>query len=106
MKKLSFKLIPRGIQGARYDWLNIDLGSIRVGKVRGVVEDECLIICSINIFPEFERHGYARATIAMFKRHFDTIVADRVRHTAVGFWRKMGFMNQGDGSWVFVGTEK
>jgi ribosomal protein S18 acetylase RimI-like enzyme len=99
-EKLTFKLMPKEAQGLQYDWMNIDLGMARVGKVRGYVEGRCLTICSINIFPEFQRHGYARATIAMFKRHFDTIVADRVRFTAIEFWRKMGFSNRGDGNWV------
>lgn len=103
MKELSFKLMARGEQGSAYDWLNIDLGNARVGKVRGFINGRSLTICSINIFPEFERHGYARATVAMFKRHFDTILADRVRYTAVGFWRKMGFSNHGEGNWLFVG---
>jgi len=103
MKKLTFTFIPKGRQGSSYDWLNIERGSSRVGKVRGHVSGKCLTICSINIFQEFERHGYAGATIAMFKKHFDTIVADRVRYSATGFWRKMGFWNQGDGNWVFWG---
>lgn len=101
MKKLSFKLMTGSVLGSRYDWMNIDLGSTRVGKVRGFVEGRSLTICSIAIFPEFERHGYARATIAMFKRHFDLIIADRVRFAAIGFWQKMGFSNHGDGNWVF-----
>jgi ribosomal protein S18 acetylase RimI-like enzyme len=99
MDQLTFSLMPRDMQRSEYDWLNIDLGNSRVGKVRGYVKGTCLTICSIIIFPEFQRHGYARATIAMFKRHFDTIVADRVRFTAIGFWRKMGFLNRGDGNW-------
>jgi len=102
-KELTFKLIPREQQLSDYDWMNIDLGATRVGKVRGCVEDKSVTICSINIFPEFERHGYAKATIEMFKEHFDTIIADRVRYTAVGFWDKMGFSDTGDGNWVFGG---
>jgi ribosomal protein S18 acetylase RimI-like enzyme len=90
-EKHVFKLVRRGSQHSRYDWLNIDCGDARVGRVRCVIADRTLTICSINIFPEFERHGYARATIDMFKEHFDTIIPDRVRQSAIGFWEKTGF---------------
>ncbi|MBW2096074.1 MAG: hypothetical protein JRI80_14415 [Deltaproteobacteria bacterium] len=72
-----------------------------MGRVRCAIDDQTLTICSINIFPEFERHGYARATIEMFKKEFDIIIADRVRYKAIGFWEKMGFIDQGDGSFVY-----
>jgi len=104
-KELTFKLIPHKQQHSDYDWMNIDLGATRVGKVRGCVEDGSVTICSINIFPEFERQGYAKATIDMFKEHFDTIIADRVRYTAIGFWNKMGFVDRQDGSWAFRSGE-
>ena len=51
-----------------------------------------LTIYSINIFPEFEGRGYARETIEMFKTTFDTIIADRVRPTAIDFGRKWVLM--------------
>lgn len=100
-QELTFKLIPREQQHSDYDWMSIDRGKARIGKVRGIIDGHNLTICSINIFPEFEKHGYAKATIDMFKEHFDTIIADRVRYTAIGFWNKMAFTNKGDGSWVF-----
>jgi len=100
-KKLTFKLIPREQQHSDYDWMNIDHADTRVGKVRGRIDGKSVTICSINIFPEFEKHGYAKATIDMFKEHFDTIIADRVRYTAIGFWRKMGFVDQHDGTFVY-----
>lgn len=71
--------------------MNIDCNGTRVGKVRGLIDGNILTIHSINIFPEFEGNGFARKTIEMFKTIFDTITADRVRHTAVGFWVEMGF---------------
>ena len=101
-KKLTFKLIPREKQHSNYDWMSIDRGESRVGKVRGVIDGGNLTICSINIFPDFEKRGYAKATLDMFKEHFDTIIADRVRYTAIGFWKKMGFADKGDGNWEFV----
>lgn len=85
-QQLTFKLIPHGQQHSDYDWLNIERCGRRVVKVRGLIKDKTLTINSINIFPEFEGHGFARKTIRMFKKSFDTIIADRVRHTAVGFW--------------------
>ena len=100
-KELTFKLIPRKEQHSGYDWMNIDHGDTRVGKVRGHIDGKSVTICSINIFPEFERHGYAKATIDLFKEHFDTIIADRVRFTAIGFWEKMGFVDQQDGTFVY-----
>ena len=84
-----------------YDWLNIDRDGVRVGKVRGLINGRVLTICSINIFPEFERRGFARKTIDVFKQSFDTIIADRVRHTAVGFWETMGFDADRKGNYVW-----
>ncbi|WP_340820733.1 hypothetical protein [Methanolobus sp. WCC4] len=98
--ELSFNLLPP-VQGSEYRWLNIDRHDVRVGKVRGKVENDILFIYSITIFPEFEGRSYGRKTIDLFKGRYSTIVADRVRPTAVGFWEKMGFSNNGDGSFVF-----
>ena len=75
MEGLTFKLLPHDQQPSDYDWLNIDRGATRVGKVRGLIDGERLTICSINIFSEFEGFGYARQTIEMFKATFDTITA-------------------------------
>ncbi len=98
-ERLTFKLLPRD-QRSDYDWLNIECGATRVGKVRGLTNGRTLTIHSINIFPEFEGHGYGKKTIEMFKESFDAIIADRVRYTAIGFWVKMGFTDAGDGSYV------
>lgn len=99
-EKLTFKLIPRN-KRAGFDWMNIDYGATRVGKVRGLINGKTLTIHSINIFPEFERRGYAKETIEMFKESFNVIVADRVRYTAIGFWQKMSFNNEGNGSYIW-----
>jgi len=37
----------------------------------------------------------------MFKSHFDTIIADRVRYTAIGFWERMGFDSSNNGNYVW-----
>jgi len=99
-ERLIFKLLPRN-QHSNYDWLNIDCGAARIGKVRGLIDGRTLTIYSINIFSEFEGHGYGRKTIETFKESFDAIIADRVRYTAIGFWVKMGFTDAGDGSYVY-----
>ncbi|WP_319506957.1 GNAT family N-acetyltransferase [uncultured Methanolobus sp.] len=98
--ELSFTLLP-ATQSSDYRWLNIDRNGQRVGKARGRVNDNVLTIYSIIIFPEFEGKNYGSKTIEVFKEHFNTIIADRVRPAAVGFWEKMGFSNSGDGSYVF-----
>lgn len=98
---LTFKLIARDDQHSNFDWMNIDYGDIRVGKVRGLISGKKLTIHSINIFPEFEGRGYAKETIVMFKADFDIIIADRVRYTAIGFWEKMGFESGNNGTYVW-----
>jgi hypothetical protein len=102
-RELKFTLLPP-TKGSEYRWMNIDRRDKRVGKTRGKVEGNVLIIYSINIFPEFEGKHYGKRTIDFFKSQFSTIVADRVRPTAIGFWEKMGFVNRGDGSYIFMKT--
>lgn len=99
-EELSFNLIPRDGR-SNYDWLNIEWGTSRVGKVRGFIDGKTLTIFSINIFPEYERLGYAKRTIDMFKEHFGTTIADRVRRTAVSFWLKMEFVQMKDGNYIY-----
>lgn len=99
--RLTFKLLKHGRQHSEYDWMNIELDDTRVGKARGKIGEKCVTICSINIFPEFERRGFARDTVVMIQEHFDAVTADRVRPTARGFWEKMGFSNQQDGSYIW-----
>ena len=98
--ELSFKLLSRRKHKSNYDKFNIEFGKTRVGKVRGLINGTTLTIYSILIFPEFEGHGYGTETIEMFKVFYDTIIADRVRPTAIGFWVKMGFDKVGD-SYIF-----
>jgi len=98
---LSFDLVPREESHSAYEWMNIELGPVRVGKVRGLIDGQKLTICTINVFPEYERRGYARAAIEKFKNEFCPIVADRVRPTAIGFWERMGFVSSGDGGYIW-----
>jgi hypothetical protein len=100
-QELKFTLLPPA-QGSECRWMNIDRRGIRVGKARGKAEGNVLIIYSINIFPEFEGKHYGKRTIDFLKSQFNTIVADRVRPTAIGFWEKMEFVSKGDGSYIFI----
>ena len=81
--------------------MDIECGRDRIGKVRSIIDGKILTIYSINIFPEYEGHGYAKQTIDMFKQSFDAIIADRVRYTAIGFWVKMDFVDMNDGNYTY-----
>ena len=100
-EKLTFKLLSHEHLHSNYDWMNIDYENKRVGKVRGKINGKTLTINSINIFPEFERRGYASEVINMFKKKYTTIIADRVRSTAVGFWVKMDFIDNKNGDYIW-----
>lgn len=91
MKNLTIEFIPKNTQHSDYDWANITLGEDRVGKVRCKIEGTKITIHSINVYPEYEGHGYGKAFVNYCKEHFDIVVADRVRFTAIGFWEKTGF---------------
>ena len=84
-----------------YKWMNIEFGKNRVGKARIIPSEERLIINSINIYPEFERNGYARKVINFYKGDYKEIVADRVRASARLFWEKMNFNKQPDGNYIW-----
>jgi len=84
---------------SNYCWVNIEIGGARVGKVRLRRAYRRLIIKNINIFPEYERHDYARQTVDLFKETAREIIADRVRDTAKGFWEKMEFSDMGNGNY-------
>ncbi len=98
--KLKFRVVKHNAC-SDYDWMNIDFKNDRVGKVRGRTCQNRIIIYSINIFPRFERRGYATQTLLMIKQHFDSITADRVRFTAREFWKKMGFTAEQNGSYIW-----
>jgi len=100
-ERLTFKLITHDEKHSDYDWMNIERNGIRIGKVRCLINGKTLTIYSINIFPEFEGCGFARETIGMFKKSFDTIIADRVRYKAIGFWKKMRFDPDNNGSYIW-----
>jgi ribosomal protein S18 acetylase RimI-like enzyme len=88
-------------QHSDFDWANINVGKNRVGKARCQIEKDRLIIYSINVFPEFEGNGYGKRFVEEGKKHFNIIIADRVRYSAIGFWEKVGFIKSEDGNWVY-----
>lgn len=101
LPKIDF--IEKKAQHSDYNWANIDLNGERVGKARCLIDGDTLIIYSINIFPEFEGHGFGKFFVEESKKQFSVIIADRVRHTAVGFWEKLGFEDNHDGNYVYRG---
>ena len=101
-EKLNIRMENIKQGDSSYCWVNIELGSARVGKVRIKKIYSRLIIKNINIFSEFENRGYARQTVDLFKETAREIIADRVRDTAKGFWEKMGFFDAGDGNYRWV----
>lgn len=84
-----------------YTWTNIEADGKRIGKARVMVDGQKIIVNSIMIYPEFEGNGYAREVIDFCKEKYDTILADKVRSTAMLFWEKMGFTDNKDGNYVW-----
>ena len=105
-EKLTIKTEDIKEGDSRYCWVNIESGVTRVGKARIKRIYRKIIIKNINIFPEFERHGFAAQTVDLFKETAIEIIADRVRGTARGFWEKMGFKDRGDGNYRWVAEHR
>ncbi|MBC7076239.1 MAG: hypothetical protein H5T98_09300 [Syntrophomonadaceae bacterium] len=89
-----------------YQWLNIELGEVRVGKARIKQYHSKIIIHTINIFPEFERKGFAKQTVDFLKEKVPEIIAERVRPTARGFWKHLDFYDTCDGNYRWVSSRK
>ena len=100
---LTITFVPRDQQKSEFDWANIQLGDKRAGKARCLLDNnsDTVIIFSINIFQEFEGRGIGKEFVELCKKQFKTVVADRVRFTAIGFWEKLGFTDDQQGNWVF-----
>ena len=95
------RVLPGGRTTDGGRWLNIEAGAAYVGKARCRMGDDLLTLYSIMIFTQFQGRGYGRQTVDLLKQQFAVIVADRVRHSAVGFWRSMGFRERPDGNWEY-----
>ena len=104
---ISIEFQPNAQRRSQYDWADISIGNDRVGKARCKQnapeggEKSSIIIYSINIYPEWEEHGYGREFVDYCKNHFQSVIADRVRPSAIGFWEAMGFINNKDGNWIY-----
>ncbi len=101
MEELKFQVLPKDKPESPYTWINIDLGADMVGKARVIIETDRLIICSIMVFPEFQRRGIARRAIMKFKNEYKVLIADRVKAGAVAFWLAMGFTDDCNGNYSF-----
>lgn len=101
---MHIEFVPRHIQHSEYDWADISQDGQPVGKVRCQIVATVITIFSINIYPEWKGHGFGRGFVEYCKTNFPTVVADRVRPGAIGFWEAMGFHNNGDGSWIIHRT--
>ena len=98
---ISIEFLSKEKQHSQYDWADISSSGARVGKARFKLKKSTIIICSINIYPEWEGHGYGKEFVDYCKSHFELIVADRVRPTAQGFWNALGFWDNNDGTWIY-----
>jgi len=94
---IKYEYVRQG--DSHYRWVNIELGDIRVGKARIRIIYRKIIIKNINIYPEFERRGFASQTVDLFKETSREIIAENVRVTARDFWERMGFRDTGDGNY-------
>jgi hypothetical protein len=91
---------------SKYQWVNIDCNDKRVGKARIKRIYSKTIIKTINIFPEYERNGFAKMTIEMFKERSREIIAENVRYTAKSFWSHLGFSDSHDGNYRWVNPKQ
>jgi len=96
----EFKIIHENNK-SNYDWLNIEHNNFRIGKIRCKINENAMIIYSINIFPEFQNNGFGTKIIKLFKERFEIIKADRVRHTAEAFWTKVSFSDTNNGDFIW-----
>ncbi len=101
MDNLKIEFIDKKKQHSEYDWANLSFNDNRVGKVRCLIKKDTLIIYSINVFPEFEGHGYAKTFVNEAKKTYKILIANRVRFTAKGFWEKVGFSPYDADNWIY-----
>ncbi len=93
--KILFQPVHKGDDN--YQWVNVELGPARVGKARIKKLGDVITINNINIFPEYERRGFATRVIKLFKDSAAVLIAENVRATARTFWELMGFEDTKDG---------
>lgn len=102
MKGLVISFISKAAQLSEYDWANILFDDVCVGKARCLIEDNKFTIFSINVYPEFQGKGYGKAFVDSIILRYDTVIADKVRFTAIKFWESEGFIKDGEsGNWIY-----
>jgi GNAT superfamily N-acetyltransferase len=102
MDGIQISFIPREQQHSEYDWANIYHNNESVGKARCLIQGDEFTIYSINIYPEYQGHGYGKAFVENAKHIYTKIIADRVRYTAIGFWDTLGFIQDDENNnWIF-----
>jgi hypothetical protein len=99
--RISIHFNSREEQHSEYDWADISIGDTRVGKARCKIDRSTITVNTLNIYPEWEGHGYGREFVEFCKDHFSVVVAARVRHESIGFWETMEFIDNKDGCWVY-----
>ena len=95
------RVIDKKKQASEYDWVDLIKDNDLIGKARCKIGPNKLIIYSINIYPEWKNNGFGKRFIEYCKGKYSTIVADRVKKGAVGFWEHLGFKDANDGNWIF-----
>jgi len=98
---ISIEFLSKEQQHSQYDWADISSSGDRVGKARCKLKKTVITICSINIYPEWEGHGYGKEFVDYCKTHYPVVIADRVRPSAIGFWEELGFHDNKDGNWIY-----
>ena len=76
--RLIFTVTPRETL-AGYEHIDIDLPEVRVGSCRCRYMAEKVVIYSIQVFPEFQGHGYGAAAIDMDNRGLGRIAVAHMR---------------------------
>jgi len=101
----NIQLIKDTASTSKYCWLNIEAEDQRVGKMRMEINSNGAKIYSIAIYQKYERNGFAKHCVDILKSKYNTVIADRVRSSARGFWEKMSFVENNNGSFIWTKLE-
>ena len=86
-------------------WYNFEIDNNRVGKARCRLNSQAVIIYSIFISESHRNMGFARKFIEVMKSKKEKVIADRVRFSAIKFWQKLGFEEDGFGNYIYSKDE-
>jgi len=105
---ISIKFVTKSNQKSNYDFVNFEIDGMRIGKSRCKIyklseeaEKAVIIIYNINIYPEWQNRGYGKQFVIYCKCRYATVIADRVRPTAIGFWKAMEFYDDKNGNYIY-----